>query len=278
MQSIRIVTKILIVCLITLIINLYGYKIYCQNIHHIYRDDTCFINTKDKTYYYSFKDSLPDGKWIIYNVDRKDSLSKCKKIASKGNFKNQKKEGLFEMYNYSSFRKKEIVNYYICYYKNGLKHGAEEEYLIIEDTIIKHLKYHGEYFKGEKDGCFIRIEEDGYLEEQSLYKDGIMKYYLAFAGKNATKYKEIEVITENTFNYTLYIFNDSISKIVYHVNNGILENIDLIDNDKKIIKSRTCNLKIVPFYHQYQIPMVIIYLDKEVLMDDALFMKYLEDK
>ncbi len=273
--------KILKILLITLILILFSIKTQSQVVHQIYRDDTCFREMKsdvtfEKFYYFNLKDSLPDGIWIVYDVDRRDSLVKHKKIISSVLYENHKKEGLLEMYSYSPYKKKEKVLYYVCNYKNGLKHGAEEQYLIIEDTIFKYLRYHGEYFKGKKDGCFIRIEKDGYLEEQSQYKEDVMKYYAAFAGKKATRHKEIEVISESTFNYTLYLFNDSIFKIIYHISNGILKNIDLIDNDMKIVKNRQCNLKVAPFYHQYQVPMKITYLDKKVLMDDTLYMDYLE--
>ena len=133
----------------------------------------------------------------------------------------------------------------------------------------KNLWFHGEYFNGKEDGCFTYIEKDGRISYQIQYEDGLMKHHVMYAGVKASRYREIEVIANNSFKYSQYLFNDTIFKIVYYINNGILENIDLFNNDKKIVKSRQCNIKVSPFNKYFQTSRKIIQLDKEILMNDT---------
>jgi len=154
-----------------------------QNIFKIYKDDSLELYFKERGnkngFFFSInnlRDTLPDGKYIFYNVSKKDSLSKHKEVWIECQYVSNQKSGKFEETNYRyPKRKKAVITYkHICYYKSGEKEGIEEEYMISDynGTKLKVFIFFGEYKKGLKDGVFIYFT-DGYPSKVVLYRNGI---------------------------------------------------------------------------------------------------------
>jgi hypothetical protein len=273
-------TKNNVIRIIILLISIELYSQNKTNEFYIYKDDTCYIKKAlvgDKFFYYSFNDSLKDGRWFVYNIQRKDSSSSYKRVILKGLFKNNKREGLFETFEYFPNNETENTHYYFCSYKDGKKHGVEEEYFIYKIPNIRTLLFHGEYNNGKEDGCFINIEKDGYLSRQSHYKNGVLLNSAIYSGNKSSRNREIEFSVNGEEKYIQYSYDDSIYKTEYFIRNETLEYINLIDYNNRIVKKRDCNLKISTFSSLYQIPSIIINLNKEILMNDELFLKYIND-
>lgn len=116
----------------------------------------------------NLKDSLPDGIYIFYDVKRKNI--KKGNIMIKGEYKNGVKVGLFEkIFFVGSGKKSQIKSQHLCTFKNGLKHGIDQEY-----NFGKGAKY--EYTKNE----FHRsndIQLNTYAEYQFGKLNGLFMYF-----------------------------------------------------------------------------------------------------
>ncbi|MBI5539677.1 MAG: hypothetical protein HY951_06430 [Bacteroidia bacterium] len=172
-----------------------------QNIFKIFKDDTIFIKKKGLLdgFNYSLKDSLPDGKYILFNLEKKDSSSENLVINFQGEYKERLKEGEFIQINYNVNNGKLTPSYIRqCNYKTGLKNGIEESWWYckhgLEYNII--MEFRGEYKQGRKNGLFL------YYDEGCLNK--IIEYE-----------------------------NDSLKRIVFEDNNSYLMKKDLFNHFKK---------------------------------------------
>jgi hypothetical protein len=98
---------------------------------NVYIDDALYINpNKETDGFIDLKDSLPDGNYVIYNVNRKDENSKKKRIILTGSYLHSNRNGDFIYSDYGINKSiphaQKAVNY-----KNGLKDGIEEMFINI---------------------------------------------------------------------------------------------------------------------------------------------------
>ena len=141
---------------------------FSQKVYEIYKDDSISQYFKklgkENGFYYdiiNLKDSLPDGKYIFYNVSHKDSLSKNKNISIKGQYKNFRKDGEFVMTTYIFQKKRNRKDYqHICHFKDGKKDGVEKEcnFYPALNHQLKVIRFYGEYLDGKKNGLFMYYE------------------------------------------------------------------------------------------------------------------------
>lgn len=141
-----------------------------QQIYKIYQDDSLHLYFKqlgkENGFFYdidNLKDSLSDGKYVFYDVLRKDSLSKDKNILIKGQYKDFRKVGEFVTTSYI-FQKKtktyRLDYQHICHFKEGKKNGKEEKYNFypFHNKLLKLMIFYGEFLDGKKNGLFMYYE------------------------------------------------------------------------------------------------------------------------
>jgi hypothetical protein len=153
----------LLIYLLLSVVNTYGQKTY-----EIYKDDSLHfyfkeLGTENGFYYnpHNMKDSLDDGIYLFYNVEKKDSLSPKKRIIYRGEYVNNCKNGCFEMnsYFYKKRNKTQKLEYkHVCHYKDGKKDGTEEAYHIEYNIVRSYsviMSDYSEYKNGELNGLSI---------------------------------------------------------------------------------------------------------------------------
>ena len=136
-----------------------------QNVVEIYQDDSlsCYFKklSKKNGFYYqiiTFKDSLPDGLYYLYDVDKKKCKQKSKKVILSGQFVNGKKQGVFKqvklLFNEKGYSTEMI---HVCNYVEGKKHGVDEKYYIIKfrNVSFKSMIYEHEFNMDKKEGVWI---------------------------------------------------------------------------------------------------------------------------
>jgi len=111
-------------------------------------------------------DSLPNGKYIFYNVEQKDSSSRKKQILVIGQYLNGFKHGQFSTFNYMNGR---LTGKYSCNYFDGLKNGVERIYSS-RDKKLECIEY-SEYKSGLLSGMQL-IFNQGKIEKIYIYDDG----------------------------------------------------------------------------------------------------------
>lgn len=113
---------------------------------------------------YFFKDSLPDGYYKLYNLNKRDSLNKGKEnfLVLEGCFINNLRQGLFKYWD--SWKKGTTLK--IVPFKDGIAHGK-----VIEFSHNK-IQYISEYKNGIKDGFFLLQEIRWPLIQINYYKEG----------------------------------------------------------------------------------------------------------
>jgi hypothetical protein len=160
------------------------FNVHSQKVINIYKNDSLSSFFIKEGYYngvfnYSaqlLKDSLPDGKYYFYDVDRKDSLSLEKKIIIRAEYKNGKKNGIFENHTYFENSKKKCLQYvstWSCKYVQGLKDGIEESYVYYLSTKIYAPEFYYEYLMGKKNGlCILYYNAAPY--KLSIYDNDIL--------------------------------------------------------------------------------------------------------
>lgn len=167
-----------------IILVLSSLSILCYSqIHKVFRNDledtitnTSYsgINQNKYNYYYSvpltdFIVDLPDGIWIVYDVERKDSSKKDvdEHIKLIGQFKNSLRNGTFRYYsrcnNKKGYRKTETTTY-------NFKKGELDGYYVSK-SCENEKQSEGFYRAGKKDGYFIRYSGEGKIEAIGLYKN-----------------------------------------------------------------------------------------------------------
>lgn len=156
----------------------------CQTVFEIYQDDDRSIyfnpiSEQSESFYYgakSLKDSLPDGIYIFFDVNKKDSLSKKKNILFRGEYFQNVKNGLFQSNTYTYDKKKKafvLVYRYQVSFSMGLKDGVEEEYKLHYTNNNHHFSplFYCEYTDGKKNGYEIEYYL-GYPSKISLLSSG----------------------------------------------------------------------------------------------------------
>ncbi len=161
-----------------------------QRVFKIYQDDSLSIYFNklgyETGYYYNIdnlKDSLTDGTYLFYDVNKKDSNSTQKNILTKGQYRNYIKNGEFETatYNYQKkARKYRIAFTHKCNFKDGLKEGVEEKYCYcpFNGCASKNLIFYGVYVDGKKNGLFMIFENGSPVEIAIYEKDKLTKLLL----------------------------------------------------------------------------------------------------
>lgn len=162
-----------------------GCNLFSQNIVKLYKDDTSYLilPNKENGYQYNLKDSLLDGVYVLFDVLRKDSLSREKNILLKGEFKNRLKEGKFESYAYVYDKTLELFKTtykHFIHYKSNKKEGKELEYNIItlsEGRSYNIMIFYGEYLNGKKNGLFM-FYDSGFPSKVILFENDLEKNVL----------------------------------------------------------------------------------------------------
>ncbi|GIV44994.1 MAG: hypothetical protein KatS3mg035_2117 [Bacteroidia bacterium] len=180
--------KIKMILLILSIIGLAN-LLYSQTIY-IFRDDSLlktkylggFENSLNQPYiitpFFDLKERLPDGEYIVVNVNRKDSAKKDlnKYIEIKGQYKDSLRHGRFEYYRTFKIKGKWKNNLtHIYTYKRGLLDG----YYVSKNPLYK--LYEGYYKDGKRHGIFITYDfRSGEIEEICVYIEDTLKYRVEF--------------------------------------------------------------------------------------------------
>lgn len=180
--------KIKMILLILSIIGLAN-LLYSQTIY-IFRDDSLlnkkylgrFENSLNQPYiitpFFDLKERLPDGEYIVVNVNRKDSAKKDlnKYIEIKGQYKDSLRNGRFEYYRTFKINGKWKNNLtHIYTYKRGLLDG----YYVSMSSLYK--LYEGYYKDGKRHGIFITYDfRSGEMEEICVYIEDTLKYRVEF--------------------------------------------------------------------------------------------------
>ncbi|GIV45108.1 MAG: hypothetical protein KatS3mg035_2231 [Bacteroidia bacterium] len=180
--------KIKMILLILSIIGLAN-LLYSQTIY-IFRDDSLlktkylggFENSLNQPYiitpFFDLKERLPDGEYIVVNVNRKDSAKKDlnKYIEIKGQYKDSLRNGRFEYYRTFKINgkwKNKLTDIYT--YKRGLLDG----YYVSMSSLYK--LYEGYYKDGKRHGIFITYDfRSGEMEEICVYIEDTLKYRVEF--------------------------------------------------------------------------------------------------
>lgn len=149
-----------------------------QTIHEIYSSDTSFVITVSKYHlpHYDLKDSLPDGKWILYDNPK----NRCKQI--EGEYLNGKRTGQFIYYD--NCRNKDVQGILLDVpYKEGKVHGMMYTYMQINSvpSDSPYMVYSSaQYENDERNGYTITLYENGKVHEIILYKDDESVFYKEF--------------------------------------------------------------------------------------------------
>jgi hypothetical protein len=160
-----------------------------DSINSYFKLNERFTNIYDIDY---LKDSLPDGIYIFYDVKRKNI--KKGNIMIKGEYKNGVKEGLFEKNFFVGSGKKSIIkSQHLCTFKNGLKHGIDQEYNFGKGSKYQHTKneFHlanniqlntyAEFQFGKLNGLFMYFNNGHpiriYIYENDILKTKLLEIY-----------------------------------------------------------------------------------------------------
>lgn len=155
------------------------------NNYELYSDDDLLRYFNCKFYYDNdnFKDSLPDGRYIVFNNLKKDSL-KEKDTINIARYENGLKNGLFVTMSYNL--EGNLKHKQITFFKDSKKNGIDKKYHVTYDrlypTII--MDYYGEYLDGLKNGFFIEFnhgnttkielyKNDSLVESNIIYNEGL---------------------------------------------------------------------------------------------------------
>jgi len=169
-------------------------KFSCVSQNIVYKDDSLVYNNfSNLIYNFSLKSKLPDGKYYVYDIYRKDSTDCCKEkqIILKGQYENSLKTGRFEYFSYVySFWKTKRYLHKVENYKEGKKNGHwtiydEKKEIIREgyyvDGVKKISKYNitDEKKSADKKSSSVNLERGTHLITiKTLYnadKKGIWK-------------------------------------------------------------------------------------------------------
>ena len=166
--------------------------------HTIFLDDTTFYTKK---YRFHLKDSLSDGMWILHNLHRKDSTKISERtLLTTGNFKEHKREGVFNYYTEGiPVKGKKKEEHYVWYsetYKSNLLEGMVARrtlYINMQDreTMYKEGVKKGldilYYIKGKKRediACINYFNNDTLLYQIEYKHDKFISATLMYMGKN----------------------------------------------------------------------------------------------
>jgi hypothetical protein len=165
--------------------------LYAQ-LFEIFLDDSVYYEKRKDSrlageYNLKLKDSLADGKWVLHDIYKKDSLkANDETIILCGEFKNGKKNGVFNFYrkNYYNNKKKLKDEKYIDLsqtYINDTLHGLEIKKIIgFPGVITSERETH--YEKGKKHGIELIYNivgsYAGNLRSVSIYRnDTLWEWY-----------------------------------------------------------------------------------------------------
>lgn len=242
---------------LTSIIFIFNLLLYYSSIAQtfiIFKDDTLFKKVIDTIFVnniyfireYKFKDSLPDGNYFVYNINRpKSSNSKIHSfLILKGVFRNLQRNGVFEYYqsDENNNKSKEADLIVKENYKNGLLNGTIIKYK------NKHLIYEGYYSNGLKEGFFRYYDSEGRLQSNSFYINGKEVSWMYYKDSIVSSYgnnlnndtTEVKLFDKKENIWALIIFYNNIPKktIEYYENGNIKclkEGLFKISNDNAYI-------------------------------------------
>ncbi len=230
--------------LFLLLINLSA-QVYCQKTIEIYLGDTSFYRTYDgeSRYYFDFKPVLPDGNYLLYDVWKKDSMSRYKSVILKGQFKNGKREGEF-LTDFSIIKKKKrtLQGRRQWFYLNGLKNGLDDEYFY-DDCNHRYLTQHGEYSMGKKNGYFMEMDRKFNLGSVACYhNDTLNSFTDYFSFDNLIKYSHIECFNKDSFSISIYNNNSDIYQITFYAKNNQFVRYKIFDNQLKVLEDHPISI------------------------------------
>ena len=254
--------------------------VFGQNKHIIFLDDTIYFKKRncENGFYYNLKDSLPDGLWLLYDVNKKDSSSKDKEILIKGKYKKNLKEGTFEInfYTYTDKKKIKQLNYqHICTYFSGKKNGVEEEFHIFPG--FQSLISHEEYYNGKKNGMFLSFANNGRISDIYYYNNDSLKEWNEYDDitTNIRKYINIIILSANELKYSKYFYEDKIFKMELIIKEGILKKYFVYDNNGNIIATGDIEIDI-HYLNPLKTPNFLRSIKDENLINSNIFKEYLE--
>lgn len=264
--------KLLLYCLVFLFFN----HVFGQRTISVFLDDTLFLKKNNcismSPNFCDFKDSLPDGLYVLYNVFRKDSSSEKTELL-RCNFIKNRKEGLYERtYILSSTCKN------ICHYSYGKKNGADDTYFIDRRDSSRYIfSSHGEYFNGKKHGLFIKYQvSSGLFDELMVFSnDSIRKITrYGFSRNTNDKFDEIFVINPTYLIYTRFFHDTSFNRIELHIVNGVLTKYLVLFNNETKLLFEEINLNVL-FNDPFKLPLALQYITVEEIKSYDEFLKYL---
>lgn len=255
----------------TIILILINYNIFSQKIFNVYLDDTLYLKDERTNLFFDFKDTLPDGIYILYLAHKKDSNILNNSILLKCKFKNNLKEGIYEKAFYSKLVLKDV-----CNYLNGKKHGSHEKYFIenFDNDKTKTLIFHGEYINGKKDGIFLYFEKTGYIDQVRIYHNDTLINYVQYRLNSYNKIDELKINSNSSYTYINYFYGNILFKIEFFIENGKINKYLLYYNDGDIIVNDNININI-NFNNPYKIPLKLLYFDEDLCLNKFKFLDYL---
>lgn len=136
-----------------------------QNIEIVYKDkkymeqDDILYNNHQPIENWRFKDSIPDGNYVVY----RDASKKI--LMMKGQLISSKKEGVWKYYNKQGVLARELN------YKNNKPHGEEKYFNTKNNSVMLLYTYYGGILEGK---YFIKYG-NGQLWEEGIYKNGVQE-------------------------------------------------------------------------------------------------------
>ena len=253
--------------------------IHCQEVENIFLDDTVYYSVKSGDGYYSYcyelNDSLPDGMYILYDVNRDEESNPNKRIIAKCQYTKNKKQGVYERSPiiFPSLR-------IISSYSNGIKNGSEDIYYLNKsDSNRLDLVFHGEYYNGMRDGVFIYYNKFEKIDQLMIYNNDslvkLIRYGIPIASFN--KFDQILIDLKCQITYTKFFYNAEVSKIEFHISNGILIDYVLyyIDGEVKMFKELNINTY---FTNPLKLPISLAYISLPDVISKQKLIEYFASK
>jgi len=221
--------------------------------HTIFIDDTIFFTQKSPHSYFgeynvTFKDSLSDGRWILHNLQRKDSLRKSNEtIILTAEYRNFQKNGIFNYYGYHIDKGKKKRKG--TKYKNYVKFSEAYQNDVLNGLVIE--KQHGynqtptalketRYENGKKNGLEVvynyQAEYAGFLRGVNYYRnDTVIEWFNYFHDyKNIIAGHGLKPNNNEDYVYSEYNPNGAL-KAKYYYFNGNLSKYEKIDESQLLM-------------------------------------------
>lgn len=196
----------------------------------IYKDDKKYSEVLEKVkknqfdpFVQDFKDTLPDGTYLLYNINRKEVKKENQSILIKGSYKNHLRHGTFEYYNLYS-KESNPKPFLILNYKFGELSGS----CCKNSAGEKEMSF---YQSGVLHGFYYVYDKNENIKKISLYENGELKYW---SNMSEQRVLDLGVIRREfgTKEYYSYDENETVVYKFIYRNNDLTQICEYYPNGK----------------------------------------------